>query len=251
MGRKASTQSEEVQIHRPEAVTENCECDCAATTQPKVVYRTARQLDDVESCLSLVHDAYTRNGIMDPHPARIRVIPHHTLPTTEVLLAMMDGEIACTSTMVLDGELGLPMDAIFHDELEIRRLAGRKMAEASCLAQRQNLRIPLSVVVRLMAMTIQCAKRRGADELLAVVHPHHADFYRGFLGFEAFGEIKLYPCVRDNPAVALSLDLHMPREVNPRAYKRLFGRPFPEEVLRYQPLPKDVLDFLGFLMEVA
>ena len=224
-------------------------CGGADSIASTVTYRIASELDELESCLMLVHEAYLNQGIIDPHPARLRVIRHHTVPTTEVLMATMGGKVVCTSTLVRDGRLGLPMESIFGEEVAIRRRSGKALAEASCLAHAPDVKLPLSVIVGIMAMTVQCAKYRGTDELLAVVHPHHADFYRGFLGFEPFGTVRPYASVRNNPAIALSLDLNGIQKTNPRGYKRLFGNPFRDDVLRYRPLPSVVHDFLKYLYE--
>lgn len=185
----------------------------------------------------MVYNAYTQKGLVEPQRSKMRLTKHHLLPTSEVMLAKLRGEIVCTATLVLDNpQYGLPMDSIFAGEVEVRRRAAQHLAETTCLACQPASQAPLSVVTRVMALTIQCAKLRGVDCLLATVHPDHVEFYTNFLGFEAFGGVKLYPSVRNHPAVAIVLDLNHLHETHPKGYKRAFFPPFPTRTLRQTSL---------------
>jgi hypothetical protein len=200
-------------------------------------YRIAASRDEWEAALGLVYRAYVRSGLIQMNPYRMRVTPYHALPTTEVLIADKGDEVLCTLSIVGDGELGLPMEAIYAEEVERQRLQGLRLAEVSCLAdERDESEQSFSVVSRLMALTAQCAADRGIDRLLIAVHPRHAKFYERFLAFELIGGQKTYASVCDNPAVALAMDLNSLPLDNPRAYKRLFGVPFSDNHLRYRPV---------------
>ncbi|MBN2292700.1 MAG: hypothetical protein JXM70_09760 [Pirellulales bacterium] len=168
---------------------------------------------------------------------KIRVTPYHALPTTEVFVAKDHGEIVCTMSLVRDAGLGLPMESIYDKEINQHRRRGLKLAEVSCLAfDRKSEACSFSEISRLMAFTAQCAVRRGVHQLVIAVHPRHAAFYHRFLAFEPIGEEKTYDAVRGKPAVAMALDLIQLQIDHPKAYRRLFGKPFPGEVLRYKPI---------------
>lgn len=215
-----------------------------------IAYRIASDFEDIAASLHLVHEAYVQRGLIDAHPSGVRVTKYHLLPTSEVLMAASrDGPI-CTATLVRDNdEFGLPMESIYAAEVASRRDASRKLAETSCLACHPSIKTPLSVVIRLMALTVQCAAQRGVDEVLAVVHPDHADFYTGFLGFDVIGTVKLYPSVRFNPALPISLDLNTLRDKHFKGYKRTFEPSFAEEILRQTQLDVDSYDRLRCLMD--
>ena len=216
----------------------------------QVSFQIADQIELVEASLQLVYTAYRRRGLIGSNISGLRVTPFHLHPKTELLVATKGGRVLCTSTLVYDNpELGLPIDRIYADEVDQKRSRGLRLAEASCLADNSHPQTPLSVLLRLMAFTIQCAHHRGMSELLAVVHPHHADFYTKFLGFEMFAEVRPCAAVRNHPAAALALDLQDLAHRNPRAHRRAFQPCFPESSLRPRPLSESVRDYLTYRWE--
>ncbi len=194
-------------------------------------FRIASSRQEWEAALGLVYRAYVRSGLIQMNHYRMRVTPYHALPTTEVLIASID-EVLCTLSIVGDGLLGLPMEAIYAEEVERRRLQGLHLAEVSCLAGEQSF----FMVSRLMALTAQAAAYRGIDQLLIAVHPRHAKFYERFVAFEVIGEQRTYASVCDHPAVAMAINLNNLSFNHPRAYKRLFGVPFADDLLEYRPV---------------
>ena len=203
--------------------------------------RIATRVGDWLSAFALVYEAYTHKGLAEPNPRGMRVTPYQLLPTTEILVAVDHHRVVCTASVVRDGLLGLPLEDVYTEEVADRRRQGLVLAEVSCLADSQEgERTAFSNVLRLMSLCVQCAKARGVDQLLVAVHPHHARFYQGFFGFEVLGEQRSYGAVLDAPAVALVLDLNHLAENHPRGYERLFGKPFPADVLACRPMPDHV-----------
>lgn len=209
------------------------------TDMSDLTHSIATTRDELTSAFHLVHEAYVRSGLILPNPYSMRITPHHLLPSTDVLISSIRGEAFCTLTLIRDGMLGLPMEAVYAEEVELRRDAGLRISEASCLADRRHSGVArtLPALRQIMALTAQCAKHQGMNQILIAVHPHHAGFYRRLLGFQSFGATKPYEAVRNHPAVALSLDLDLLPVTNPQAYKRLFGERFPMADLESQPLP--------------
>jgi N-acyl amino acid synthase FeeM len=199
-------------------------------------FRIASSRQEWEAALGLVYRAYVRSGLIQINRYRMRVTPYHAQPTTEVLIGGHGDEVLCTLSIIGDGHLGLPMEAIYGEEVERRRLEGLRLAEVSCLAdERDGSDQSFSMVARLMALTAQSAAYRGIDQLLIAVHPRHAKFYERFIAFQLIGEKRTYASVRDHPAVAMALDLNSLSFDHPRAYKRLFGVSFDADDLEYRP----------------
>jgi hypothetical protein len=146
-------------------------------------------------------------------------------------------------------DLGLPIESMYGDEIAERRASGARLFEVSCLADDAQGKTPIKVVVRLMALIVQCACRRGMSEMLVTVHPHHADFYTGFWGFECIGGVRRCPSVLDNPAVALSLDLISLKQSDSRPHHRAFDPVFPEAWLRRCSMSREIRDFLSYRLE--
>ena len=204
-------------------------------------FRIASSRDEWEAALGLVYRAYVRSGLILMNRHQMRVTPYHALPSTEVLIAADGNKVLGTLSIVGDGELGLPMEAIYAEEVERRRLQGLRLAEVSCLAdERDESDQSFSMVSRLMALTAQCATHRGIDQLLIAVHPRHTKFYERFLAFEVIGEKKTYASVCDHPAVAMALDLNGLSFDHPKVYKRLFGVPFDDDLLEYRSVSHEL-----------
>lgn len=216
----------------------------------KVTYRIANQIELVEASLQLVYTAYRRSGLIRSNISGLRVTPFHLHPKTEVLVAIRGGRVLGTTTLIYDNpELGLPIDRSYAREVNRKRARGLRLVEASCLANTTEPPVPLRVLLRLMAFTIQCAAIRGMDELVALVHPHHADFYTRFLGFGVFAEVRPCGAVRNHPAAALALDLHGLVHQAPRAYHRVFEPRFSARQLSPSPLSEEIRNFLAYRLE--
>jgi len=223
-----------------------------AAPRSKLAVKIASQPREIQEALGLVYQAYRRCGLIEPNPFRMRVTPYHLRETTEIFVAILGGEVTCTLSLVRDGELGLPMESIYGEEVAWRRAQGVSVAEVSCLADRRhNLVRSLSVLVQVMGLMAQSARRRGVDELLIAVHPRHAEFYERFIGFQVIGEEREYERVCNKPAVALALDLNRLAVIHPRAYKRFFGLPFPEEELEYRPISDEFRAELSMMVDAT
>ncbi len=206
---------------------------------------------ELSASFHLIYQQYLQAGLMKPNSYRARVTPYHLLPSTEVLVALDRGAVTCTMSVVRDGKLGLPMESIYHEEVAWLRLKGLSLAEVSCLADRHDEgEKSQSALFQLMPLVAQLAYNRGVDQLLIAVHPRHARFYQRFLGFEVIAaEERTYGQVCGKPAVALALDLNGLAANHPRVHQWLFGEPFPAEVLKYNPVPRDLLAEMRMVVE--
>jgi len=185
----------------------------------------------------LAYHAYLRAGLCSPNRAEMRITPYQLLPATDVIVAELDGQVVSTLSLVRDGELGLPLEAIYRREVDERRRSGIRMAEASCLADRRRDEARFfGLFCELCRVMVQMADREGIQQLLIAVHPRHARMYCRAMGFTQIGDDRGYPAVNGHPAVALCLDFEYIKTERPAVWERFVGRPLPEEVLRAQPL---------------
>lgn len=197
-------------------------------------YCAAATMDQREAAFGLVYDAYLESGLARPNANRMRILPHHLLSSTELFVASREGQVVSTVTLIRDGDLGLPMEEVYPDEIEALRLMNRRVGEVSCLASQEQLN--LKVCLELFRVMVQAARQRGVDALLVAIHPRHEKFYRRFLAFETLGGCTSYPAVCNQPAVALVLDFDRIDIERPANWGRFFGDPLPEETLRQQPM---------------
>lgn len=202
-----------------------------------IEYKIAANREDRAAAFGLTYQAYTRVGLCPTNPFHMRVTPYQILPTSDVFIARLDGEMICTISLIVDSKLGLPMEVIYPREVEDLRSGGLKLAEVSCLADRR--RDPgryFPVFVELCRLMVQSARYRGVDQLLVAVHPRHARFYRRYMAFQPIGDVRKYPSVCNKLAEALSLDFAYVDREQPPNYELFFGEPLPEDVVRPRPM---------------
>ena len=209
----------------------------AATICPDVQMKVAATRDERRGAFELVYQSYLRAGLCAENRCGMRFTPYQLLDTTDIIIAKLRGDVISTVSLVRDGELGLPMEEIYPDEVARRRDAGLRLAEVSCLAdRRQSASRFFQLFCELSRVMAQLANQVGVDELLVSVHPRHAPLYRRYMAFEQIGDRREYPTVCGNPAVALSLNFAHAQEHRPSSWEKFFGEPLPADVLVSCPI---------------
>lgn len=202
----------------------------AGIIKPQIEHSIARSQADLEESFRLVHHSYVRAGLCQESESKMRLIRHHFLPSTEVVIAKHNGVIVSTATLIGDGELGLPADSMYGQELQAMKRSGLRIAEVGCLADRRKSPARFIQMFKWMSTLIaQAAAARGYNALVAATHPRHSRFYTRRLGFETFGEIRECPYAQGNPAVAMVLDFDAKR--GSEIHDHLFGRKYTEKEL--------------------
>ena len=221
-------------------------------TSAELEYRIAATFADRSAAFRLVYAAYLLRGLGMPNPHEMRVTPYHLLPTTEIFLAQSGEGMVSTMSLVKDGQLGVPMEAVYGPEVAGRRQRGLRFGEVSCLADRDGERSAcLAIMVQLGRLVVQYSLKQGLDELLIAVHPKHARFYRRFMGFEVIGGERSYPAVRNRPAIALCMNFASLAQRRPDCYEMLCGEQIPDERLVPHPIPVWQREHFGAMVDPA
>lgn len=189
-----------------------------ASRNAPYVMRVSETRAEREAAFRLVHHAYQEAGLTNDHPMKMRVMKHHLLDTTEVLVAKQGEEVRFTVSLVRDGLEGLPAESLFPAEIGTMRAAGIRIAEVSCVASDcadDSKKQRFETLVQMISLTIHAARRRGTDRLLLAVHPRHAKIYQRMFGCVPCTPVKQYEAVRGNPAV---LCVHDFAELDRRGY---------------------------------
>jgi hypothetical protein len=209
----------------------------ATATTADLRYRIAATKQEREAAFRLVYSSYLRSGLGEVNGCQMRVTPYHLLPTTEVFIAELRSEVIFTMSLVIDGDLGLPMEHVYGDEIAGLRRKGLRVAEVSCLADRRSDLVRFfPVFLRTSRVMVQYAHRQGLDGLVVAVHPKHARFYRRYFDFRVIGDQRDYPSVRNRPAVALWMEFARLERECPASYRALIAEPFSEDELRPHPI---------------
>jgi GNAT superfamily N-acetyltransferase len=189
------------------------ECDPAPNT--RLVLKIAETREELEACLSLLHDSYVDSGFMTPDPSGMRVTIYHSLPTTTTLCAKYDDKVVGTVSLIRESALGFPLQRIF-DLSGVRARKGN-IAEVSALAVHPRFRrTGGSILFPLMKFMYEyCTTFFDTRHLLIAVNPRHIELYESLLFFKRLSAtvVDNYDFVNGAPAVGATLDLKRAPEV--------------------------------------
>src|SRR5581483_1718568 len=149
-----------------------------------IVFKIAAAQSERAAAFRLVYEAYVQAGLMQPNVFQMRVMPHHLLPTTATFVAQRGAQVIGTVSLVGDGRLGLPMERVYGAEIDELRHPSTWLGEVTALASAAMATdLSFHIVIGLMRLMAQFARRHGVEHLLIAVHPRHARFYQRAMGF--------------------------------------------------------------------
>ncbi len=187
--------------------------------------RVANDLKTRRAAFELVHDLYVEKEFTDPCEGGMWLSVPNFLPDTVTLVVERGETVVGTLTVVFDGELGLPADLLYRDEVDSLRCTGRTPSEIISLGVAdEGKRASQKILVKMFNYVYAVSwYLRGATDFVITVNPHHADYYRRTLLFDRIGDVKTYGKVGGAPAVLMRLPLEVPT---------LVSRPGKEEIRR-------------------
>ena len=198
------------------------------------VVQLARSRDDLTEAFRLVFDCYHEAGMVADKAGEIRVTPFHLLPTSEVIVAKVNGLVTSTLTLFGDGYLGLPMQTMYPEQIGELRDSGLRIAEVGCLADRRKSKARfIHTFARMGRLIGQVARARGIDGFVVATRPKHALLYKRVMGFKQLGGPCECPYVNGTTGVALFL--HFDEHRGTDLYDQYFGDPVaPSELAPYR-----------------
>jgi len=169
---------------------------------------------ELESAYELVYQNYRAREYIPANSSGLRLTIFNAFPNTMTFVGVIHGEVIATVSLIPDTPVGLPMDEIYHDEVQALREAGRRLIEVTMLADRRlSVQRSLAMVLALMKLVFDYATLSlKATDLCITVNPHHDRFYHEYLLFTPLGGLRAYPSVSGNPAIARRLDLERVEE---------------------------------------
>jgi hypothetical protein len=182
-------------IHLPDKLPEN------------LVFKIAETTEELEASFRLVYESYLPLGYCAQNEHQMRATIYHALPTTTTLIAVDNGRVVGTATVVRDNRLGLPLDKVF-DASALRKNSHR-LAEITSMVIHKDYRREkggqiLFPLIRLMyEYSTSCF---GVNHLVITIHPKDVYFYTSLLLYKIIPNsgVKDY---LGAPAIALHLDL--------------------------------------------
>ncbi len=172
-----------------------------------LAYSAAASLTELRHCFSLVYGKYRERQLVEESGGGVFFSRQHLLPYAVTLAGKIDQTVFTTLSVVMDGPLGLPLDAVFGDELNRLRRDGAVLGELGLFAdRRRSLTQSLSSMHELFRLGYWYGRSNSADFGVIGVHPRHAAFYQRLFGFRTMGEVREHPTVRNAPAILLLIE---------------------------------------------
>lgn len=194
------------------------------------IVKLAETQEEFSGAFRVLHDSYVEKGFCTPQPSGMRLILHHALPTTSVVVAKKGSQVVGTLTLVRDNRLKLPIEKEW--DLSWLHVGASRVAEITCFAidpafrraNHGNVFFPL-----LRFMYEYATKYFGTDYLAVVIDPKDKDFYERILFFKLVDQ-RVVADYLGAPAIALFLDLKQARSRFQKAYAR---KPKNRNLFRY------------------
>jgi hypothetical protein len=208
--------------------------------------RIASGCAELGQAFELVASQYRARRYDRPGAARYRFTRYHALPGTITLVAVRNGGVCATMSLVPDTSLlGLPMEVIYGTEVAELRREGRRLAEATSLADAGlTLSEFIGVLTEFSRIAVHYHLRQGGDSCVITINPRYRSFYLNVLGFVPVGPRRGHPSVQGHPAEAFLLDVPLMRANAPEMYETIFGEPLAEPIVSPPPWsPESVLHF--------
>jgi hypothetical protein len=196
--------------------------------------KIASELDEFKGAFRLLATNYQACGYESRGAGVYRFTPYHVLPTTVTVVAKDENHVVATLSVVLDTELcGLPTESVYGAEIDGLRRDGRRLAEATCLADRElGIHEFVCVFKTLIKVGMQYHLRQGGDSWVIAVNPRHRRFYQKVLGFVPLGPRRIYPSVQGHPAEAYVSGVDLLRAHAPAISREVLGEILPGSVLQ-------------------
>ncbi len=190
-----------------------------------VTFKAAVSPQEYLAAFNLVYKVFVESGFTSPSPTPFRLAPQHCNDQSRVFIGINseNGEekLIYSVSAFPDSDLGLPMDEVFKDELNLLRNKDRNLVEVGHLAiapdyRFKTMQIPMLGNKTVIQYAIEFLK---ADDIVITIHPKYQWFYEEMMLFEKIGEIREYAYANNNPAIAMRLDLNTMRARYKEYYK--------------------------------
>ena len=172
-----------------------------------LTFEVAQTEAQVRSACRLLYNVYRRSAFIEPNLYRLHAAPEAVGSHATVILGRTGGETVSTISSVGDSELGLPLDSVYHDELNHLRGRGRRLVEIGLFADRRegNRRSSLAAM-ELIRYAYWFGRYIGATDYICGIPPRRVRMYRNAFGFQPVGPLKRYACLTDNPVQLMHVD---------------------------------------------
>lgn len=186
----------------------------------RVEYRRAESEEDKDAIYRLRHDAYMREGAIEPTASRRFSDPFDEASNVWIVGMFIDGELASSIRLHIAATLDAPLPAltVFPDILEPRLRRGQIIIDPTRFVTRLDFSRRFA---EMPYLTVRPGWMAGeffkADFILATIRAEHRGYYRRVFGHEAWCAARDYPTLK-KPIACMGLDYFAMRERVQRRY---------------------------------
>ncbi len=157
-------------------------------------YDVIRTLDDAVDSWRVAYASYLPKGLIDPNPFGLYTAVEAIRLDSAIIVDKVDGVVVGTATAIVDGPGGLPLDRVFHDELELLRRAGRRLIEIGLAANTRR-----TGVLEPLRLAFHFGRHTSSTDFLCGIHPRRTNLYARLFGMEPLGSPCTHPLMRRQP----------------------------------------------------
>ncbi len=178
-------------------------------------YKIVKTEKEKEEVFLFLQSVYKKRGYFSDGGYDNSFGKYLSLPDSRIFTAFLNENLFGTVSVVVNSDMGLPMDVLNSKELEPLRMAGKKFAEVTQYAIDKEVMLiedkDLNTLKQSMAslpllnLVIHYALCLDLDYLVIATTPEHSTFYRS-MGFVELAPKKYYPSV-NTWGVAQMLDI--------------------------------------------
>ncbi len=163
--------------------------------------------------MQLVYREFAKHRYVDPNSASWKELPKHNLhPTSATFVARYRHRVVGTISVILDSEIGLPLDDTYKEEIDKLRQQNRKICQFTQLAvdrtflkfrRKEGKRMSqLFVFVPLFKLSFQYCALHAVDYFVMTINPKHESFYKNVMMCHEVGDSKRSPALNHAPTSA-------------------------------------------------
>jgi hypothetical protein len=185
-----------------------------------------RTWEDVADCWHLAYRVYFEKRLISPNPYELFTSREALTTNSAVISGRANGIPVCTATAMIDGPGELPLDSVFHIELEALRANEHRLMEIGLVAADQTGALPDA-----LRFGIQYGRDAGCTDVVCGIHPRRERLYRQLFALEPVGHVWPYPKFRNHPVRLMHRDLTTALSTSEKArLAPFFKQPIPSSV---------------------
>ena len=179
---------------------------CAALRQgsAQVKCEIACTLTEAMDGWQVLYRAYRRAGYIRPNRYEIHTVPEAIGAHTAVIVGRQGDRTVSTISSIADSSRGLPMDAVYPDELAKLRGEGRRLIEIGLFGEHDGEcggahPLPFTSAFKLICYALYFGLHMGLTDYVCGIAPRRVKLYKRMVGFRPIGPVKRYSIVGGNP----------------------------------------------------